>query len=225
MDLDIEVSRLNTVYGAYKDNKRILQKNIAETYPNRIQSLTERISGLEKDIALAESNKTEDFVQMTVDGKVYTDKKDAATAFLESCRQIRPDQKEKPVGSYKGFTLSASFDSFSKCFKVNVKNEISHEFELSSDAFGNLTRLENTLKNIPKKLETAKNSLAEVKHNLEIAKAEVDKPFPQLEELREKEERLAYLNKELSMENKEVTEDKEEKDKGEKDMTSEDIAI
>ncbi len=226
MDLDIEVSRLNTVYGAYKDNKRILQKNIAETYPNRIQSLTERISGLEKDISLAENNKTEDFVQMTVDGKVYTDKKDAATAFLESCRQIRPDQKEKPVGTYKGFALSASFDSFSKCFKVNVKNEISHEFELSSDAFGNLTRLENTLKSIPKKLETAKNSLAEVKHNLEIAKAEVDKPFPQLEELREKEERLAYLNKELSMENKEAADDKAEKSAVDKTQNkTNDIAI
>jgi hypothetical protein len=48
MDLDIEVSRLRTVFAAYQENKRDLQGKISKTYPEKIQILTERISGLEK---------------------------------------------------------------------------------------------------------------------------------------------------------------------------------
>jgi len=148
---------------------------------------------------------------MTVDGKVYTDKKEAGTAFLESCRNLKADQKEKPVGNYRGFNLSASFDTFSKCCCVTLKNNLSHKIEISSDIFGNITRLDNALNNLHKKLDAAKSNLEEVNHNLKTAKEEVDKPFSQLSELREKEARLEELNAELSMENREVSENKEEK--------------
>ena len=55
---------------------------------------------------------------------------------------------------------------------------------------------------MPAQLEEAQMKLSNVKHQLETAKAEVDKPFPQEAELAEKLERLAELNSLLNMDEK-----------------------
>ena len=209
MNLDIEVIRLRTIFGSYQDNKRDLQVKITKTYPEEIQNLTERIKGIEKDISIAKNNYTDTFSEMTVDGKIYTDKKAAGTAFLESCRKLKQGEKEKPIGRYKGFDMSASFDSFKTCYNIILKNNISYTIEIGNDIFGNITRIDNALDNLPQKCHNLKNKLEEVNNNLRLAKLEVDKPFSQLSELREKESRLKFLNLELSMENKEVSEEKE----------------
>ena len=55
---------------------------------------------------------------------------------------------------------------------------------------------------MPSQLEEAQTKLSNVEHQLETAKAEVDKPFPQEAELSEKLERLAELNALLNMDEK-----------------------
>ena len=230
MDLDIEVSRLRTIFAAYQENKRNMQENISRTYPEEIQRYTQRISGLEKDIALAQSTKTTEFTEMTVDGKIYTNKKEAVNALLESCRTMRLDQKEKSVGSYRGFDMSVSFDSHKSVFEIHLKSALTHKVEIGKDAFGNLTRIENALDNLPRQLETAKTKLSETEHNLKTAKEEAVKPFPQLEELREKETKLEQLNKELSSyekepDDKETNSSNEEKTEKENKNITEDITV
>ena len=71
--------------------------------------------------------------------------------------------------------------------------------EVGSDPLGNITRINNVLEAMPTQLEEAQTKLANVEHQLETAKAEVDKPFPQEAELSEKLERLAELNYLLNM--------------------------
>ncbi len=205
MDLDIEVNRLRTVFAGYQENKRTLQQNIAQTYPSQIQKLNNDISGLTKDMALAENNKTEEFNGMTVGEKTYTDKKEAGTAFLESVRSIRPGQDSKYIGEYRGFHMSASFNTFTKNFEVTLKSNMSYVIDVGQDVFGNITRIENAINGIPKKLEQSKTKLNDIEHSLAVAKEEVNKPFPQLDELREKEARLNKLNEELATDNVEDT--------------------
>ena len=74
--------------------------------------------------------------------------------------------------------------------------------EVGSDAIGNITRINNVLEAMPTQLEEAQTKLSNVEHQLETAKAEVDKPFPQEAELSEKLERLAELNVLLNMDEK-----------------------
>ena len=225
MDLDIEVSRLRTVFASFQENKRHLQEDISRTYPEKIQILTERIAGLEKDISLANSTKTKEFSEMTVNGKLYTDKKEAAAALLEACRSMRLDQKEKAIGSYRGFDMSVSYNSHSCNFEINLKSSLTHRVEVGKDPLGNLTRIENALAGLEKQLEPTKAKLAESEHNLQVAKEEVIKPFPQLEELREKETRLEELNRELSSDEKEADNPVAEKSEQEYQNDTEDIAI
>ena len=74
--------------------------------------------------------------------------------------------------------------------------------EVGTDPLGNITRINNALEAMPAQLEEAQTKLSNVEHQLETAKAEVDKPFPQEAELSEKLERLAELNALLNMDEK-----------------------
>lgn len=118
------------------------------------------------------------------------------------CKEIKGINASADVGEYLGFKLNVTFDSFNNKFVMNVKGAMSHPMEVGSDPLGNITRINNVLEAMPSQLEEAQMKLSNVKHQLETAKAEVDKPFPQEAELAEKLERLAELNSLLNMDEK-----------------------
>lgn len=74
--------------------------------------------------------------------------------------------------------------------------------EISTDAFGNITRINNKIGSMGNELSEAERKLANVKHQLETAKSEVQKPFAQEAELAEKLDRLNALNALLNMDEK-----------------------
>ena len=209
MDLEIDINRLRTVFSGYQESKRHLQADISKNYPEKIQRLTVLIKGLKTDKVIADNSKTNEFKSMTVKGMIYTDKKEAGTALLNACRKVKAGEKNIPVGEYRGFMLSATYDTFSNQYVLNAKGNVSHYVELGSDIYGNIMRIDNTLNGIEKKIASNITSLEETKNRLEIAKTEVKKPFPQLDELREKENRLNELNREFA-ENKSGNEKTEE---------------
>ena len=67
------------------------------------------------------------------------------------------------------------------------------------DPRGNLTRIDNALSQMPQRLEAVKNQLDNLYQQQAAAKAEVGKPFPQEQELRDKSARLAELDVLLNM--------------------------
>lgn len=176
----------------------ILQADISKNYPEKIQRLTVLIKGLKADKVIADNLKTNEFKSMTVKGMVYTDKKEAGTALLNACRKVNAGEKNIPVGEYRGFKLSATYDTFSNQYVLNAKGNVSHHIELGSDVYGNIMRIDNTLNGIEKKIASNTTSLEETKNRLEVVKIVVEKPFPQLNELREKENRLNELNREFA---------------------------
>ena len=74
--------------------------------------------------------------------------------------------------------------------------------EVGTDPLGNITRINNALEAMPAQLEEAQTKLSNVEHQLETAKAEVNKPFAQEAELSEKLDRLTALNALLNMNEK-----------------------
>ena len=65
--------------------------------------------------------------------------------------------------------------------------------------YGNITRIDNVINSISKKLDTEKNLLGEVEHQFETAREEVKRPFAKEDELNEKMARLSKINKELDI--------------------------
>lgn len=205
MDLDIQVSRLKLMKANHTSQKYRLEDNITQHYPQQIAHLKESIEGFSKDIQRYKRNKPlekEDF-SITVCGKEYSDKKEAGTALIAICKESKDIDASVDVGEYLGFSLKVKFDAFYRRFVLNVKGDMSHPIEIGVDPFGNLTRINNALEAMPAELEEAQTKLANVEHQLETAKIEVNKPFLQEAELSEKLERLAELDALLNMGEKE----------------------
>ena len=204
MDLDIQVSRLKLMKANHTSQIYRLEDNIAKNYPKQIEILQERIRGFQTDMETVRKNLPADKenFSMKVGNRIFTDKKEAGTAILAMCQEMDSLQQMVEIGEYAGMRMKVTFDSFNRKFVMSLKGELSHSFELGSDAFGNITRLHNVLDGMAGKLSEAETKLNNVTHQLETAKMEVQKPFPAEEELKEKMERLAELDALLNMDEK-----------------------
>ena len=202
MDLEIEVSRLKLVKANYLSQKYTLEDSLLKHYPREIRLTEERIKGYEADIALYEQHRSEDFPGMLLCGTHYAEKKDAGAAILEACKAMTsPEAKE--VGSYRGFTILLSYDIVAKVFRMILRGELSHTVELGSDIYGNIQRMENLFEALPVRLSACEKALVTLKEQMENAKAEVEKPFAQEQELSEKTARLAELDALLNIDKRE----------------------
>lgn len=222
-DLEIEVSRLKLVKANYLSQKYTLEDSLLKHYPGEIRLAHERIKGYEADVALYEQHRSEDFPGMLLCGTHYAEKKDAGTAILEACKAMTsPEAKE--IGTYRGFTLLLSYDVLSKVFRMTLRGELSHTVELGSDIHGNIQRMENMFEAFPVRLSACEKVLDTLKEQMENAKAEVEKPFAQEQELSEKTARLAELDALLNIDKRENDVlDAEPEHQDERTQTREDI--
>ena len=132
---------------------------------------------------------------------LLTDKDNAGAALLEAFKEVK-DSEPVPVGSYRGFQTALTAEGFYMDCILTLKGQMSHRVELGKDARGNLTRIDNVLNAIPARLNSQKVYLENLYAQMEAAKTELGKPFPQEEELRVKSARLAELNAELNIDDK-----------------------
>ena len=196
MDLDVQVGKLKLAKANYLSEKYDLEDKIIQYYPKKLSMIREQINAYESD--LSSTNEVEDFTGMTLQGKFYEEKELAGNALLLICKQDKtPNQKD--IGQYRGFELKLSYDSFYNYHKLILKKNATYQVELGTDVYGNITRIDNVISSISKKLETEKSLLSEVEHQFETAKEEVKRPFAKEDELNEKLARLSEVNKELDI--------------------------
>jgi N12 class adenine-specific DNA methylase/adenine-specific DNA methylase len=219
MDLDIAVQKLKLLKANHLSQKYALEDQIIKDFPQRISSLEQRIEGYKSDMAhlTRHTQPNEDgFSPMKIEGTVYTEKKAAGSAILEGCHAMTsPDAV--PLGQYRGFVMDLNFDSFSREYKITLKNELRHTTSIGTDIFGNIQRLDNLLSGFEDRLRTCEEELENSHTQLSNAKEQVNKPFPQEEELKTKSARLDELNIMLNMDKTENEIVDDERDEDEQD--------
>ncbi len=201
MDLDVAVSKLKLLKQNHLSQKYDLEDKIIKYYPQQIKQGEERIEGYMADIERAQENtfhNTENFSIMVVEDVTYDEKKGAGSAILAACKAMTSPEP-KVIGSYRGFNMELSFNSFEKEYVLTLVGSLRHSVSLGADIYGNITRLDNLISSMPDKLKACEERVGDTRVQLENAKAEVERPFPQEEELSQKMERLAELNALLDM--------------------------
>ena len=135
-------------------------------------------------------------------GGTVREKKAAGDAILGLCKSMTsPDPI--PIGQYRDFDMELSFDTFSREYKITMIHQLRHTVTLGTDIFGNIQRLDNTLGAFEERMTACAEQLENTRVQLENAKAEVQKPFPQEEELKTKSARLNELNAMLNLDKRE----------------------
>ncbi len=201
MDLDIQVSKLKLMKANHTSQIYRLETDIARTYPVQIAAAKTRIEGLKQDIKMAAPlvNADKDHFSITIGGNIITDKKEAGTALIAACAGLKAVNTSGTIGEYQGFQLSASYNAFYQHYELTIKGKCSYTMEVGKDALGNIQRLNNVLSGLDKRLQDAEQNLDTLEKQLETAREEVTKPFPQEAELSAKQERLTELNALLNM--------------------------
>ena len=201
MNLDVEVAKLRLMKADYQSNQFKLEDQILKQYPEEIRQAQERAKGYRADMALLEAHPLpkDGFVGMAIKGKRIADKEAAGKMLLEACR-LSPHDME--LGEYRGMKMTVDYDSYRQEVKLVLRGEMSHTVTMGTDVYGNLTRIENALANMPQKLEKAEERIAELERQTEQARAELGKPFAQEKELEAKAARLAELNAALNIDEK-----------------------
>ena len=205
MDLDIDVSRLKLLKANHLSQRYALEDQIIKEFPQKIKSLEQRIEGFKVDIDQLKRNtepNEDGFSPMYMPGGVVRDKKDAGDAILGLCKSMTtPDPIS--IGQYRGFDMELSFDTFSREYKITLIHQLRHTVTLGTDIFGNIQRLDNALGAFEERMAACVEQLENTHVQFENAKVEVQKPFPQEEELKSKTERLNELNALLNLDKKE----------------------
>ena len=200
MDLDVEVSRLKIMKADHKSKQYRLEDSLLRHFPEQIEKLKGCIQAIQEDMKTLEAHPhpTDGFVGMTVLADDLTDKDNAGAALIEAAKKATGlDPVE--VGTYRGFTMSVTLEDFGKKYVLTMQGRLRHQATLGSDPRGNLIRLDNALAQMPQRLKAFQTQLDETCHQQEAAKAELGKPFPFEEELRDKTARLIFLDAELNL--------------------------
>ena len=138
---------------------------------------------------------------MKIGEVLHAEKQAAGEAILLACQNMRSPEPV-PLGEYRGFTMTLSFDTFSREYQIELKNKMRHRVSLGSDINGNIIRIDNALDNIEKKLQHVMEQHENVTKQYKTAKLEVTKPFVSEDELQQKTRRLDELNILLNMDEK-----------------------
>ncbi|GHV36782.1 hypothetical protein FACS18949_16560 [Clostridia bacterium] len=191
MSLDNDVAKLRMLKSEHNSQHYRLEDDILKTYPQQIVGATARISGIEQDLAAYAVEKekcsevvmvngaasaSQKFPGMLINGVTHVEKEPAGKALLECCKGVT-DKSDKFIGEYMGFKMSVAFDSFSKQFRLLLRGNPTYQLDLGTDAFGNITRINHALDDLPKRLEGQQSQLDNLHKQQESAKAELAQPL------------------------------------------------
>ena len=216
-DLDSQVTKLKLLKANHEGQRYMLEDRLIQFFPKAINGTKEQIQGLEGDLAVLQAHPQPDkeHFSITVAGQTYTERKAAGQAIIDACTKMTDVSQRVELGEYRGFPMTLWADTATQKFQVTMKQNLSHTIELGSDPVGNIARLDNALAAIAENLEQNKGKLENLTAQMEEAKLEVKRPFPQEQELVEKTSRLNVLRIALNMDGKSTG--KRERDKEELD--------
>jgi hypothetical protein len=221
MMLENEVKELNLMKSEHTNTVFDMQQTVA-SYPEQHEKLETVLANLRADredlrkLPIDSETKLPMF-KITIAGKEYTDKKEAATALEDTILDFvkNSSDKSKEIGEFQGFKLSVSASMLGNepDISIAMQGNANHSCVLTSNFTVNLKRMESTLYKIDLRIDNVRNKLTKLNADFENAEKIVRTPFPQQAALEEKTERLSTLTDEL---NKAAAEAKRNKPKQER---------
>ncbi len=203
METDNEIGRLMILKSSWKTGQIELSKKISK-YPEQMERKEKWINILRKDLETYRANKPEEF-RMVVGGREYTERAKAAEHFLICTRRLGVETgASMEVGSYAGFSVRL-VRKFRDDVEIQLCGKGVYQADCGESELGNITRIVNLAERLTERLEDQKAELENLKLQMETAKREYGKPFPDEERLMELQKKKVQLD--LALEFKDGGED------------------
>ena len=187
MELEVAVSQLKIMQADHRSKQYQMEDRLTAGLPKEQAEVKQTIVGILADIASRDSHTV---FSMRIGRRLYTDKGEAGKALTEALKGSYSDPKK--IGALGSFGLESQLDCFG-VVSVVITGARRYHIEMGVDPRGNITRIENALKNLEGRLEKAQERLAYLENEEKTIQSELQKPFPREKELEEKQARLNEL--------------------------------
>ena len=210
MEIDNQVGTLRLLKSNWQSERVTYKRDIEVNCPNKIASSEKGITLSSEDVETYAQNKNGDF-RIELKGVMYNERAKAAETLnaIKTAYEYELNQssildsskhdalrKGAKIGKYRGFEIYFS-KVYSYSVEVELRGKLKHKRELGDSVIGNITRIENLFEEIPKVLKNYEAQLADAQKQLEVATAEIGKPFEHEERLSTLIARQSQLNIEL----------------------------
>ena len=217
MELDMEMARLRDLESRYKKELFALQDKVRKEFPEQIQRQELYLERVRKDVVLVKEKYNPDRFEINVGGTVYSDivedgKKNGGLALMDA---LFHNKTGTVVAEYCGFKISLNpIELLSNERSITLSGAGQYKMDIGESASGNLTRLENFIKEFSAREERAVKRLESTKADFEVAKEQVKVPFEHKDKIMELNTELSELNAELDLNKREevVIDDEESGD-------------
>lgn len=223
MELDMEMARLRDLESRYKKELFALQDKVRKEFPEQIQRQELYLERVRKDVELVKEKYNPERFEISVNGMVYSDsvedgKKNGGLALMDA---LFHSKTGTVVAEYCGFKISLNpIELLSNERSITLSGAGQYKMDIGESASGNLTRLENFIKEFAAREERAVKRLESTRADFEVAKEQVKVPFEHKDKIMELNTELSELNAELDLNKREeVVIDDEES--GEEPVTAE----
>ena len=206
MELDMEMARLRDLESRYKKELFALQDKVRKEFPEQIQRQELYLERVRKDVELVKDKYNPERFEINVGGTVYADsvedgKKNGGLALMDA---LFHNKTGTVVAEYCGFKISLNpIELLSNERSITLSGAGQYKMDIGESASGNLTRLENFIKEFAAREERAVKRLESTKADFEVAKEQVKVPFEHKDKIIELNTELSELNAELDLNKRE----------------------
>lgn len=198
IDVDNEVARLTLLKTTYDNHKYKMEDNYKTQYPNLINNAKNRVKNIEEDIIIRNLNYNDNKFEISIKGNLYDNREDAGTILKTIIdNETSYEEKSLKINLY-GFEVYLKKQHIGSS-KLIIKGTENYTVEVGDSSHGNITRLENVLKNMENTIANLNNKIEEYQRNLEQSKLEFEKPFEHEKLLTDKLKRQFELNELLDI--------------------------
>lgn len=185
VQLDDDVKNLTNAKKRHENDQYKFKDSMARS-EREIPRMEQHLTKLKKDAALVESNP--EFKLQLTNGKVYTDRKEAAEA-LEMARANTKDPYGNGVrlGTYKGLHVYKNGE------RMELRSDHGGEYSTGDS----LASVEHVARNIGKNATAYETEINRKRNEIENLKSQIGKPFGKQNELDEKLARTKTIEDEL----------------------------
>ena len=206
MELDMEMARLRDLESRYKKELFALQDKVRKEFPEQIQRQELYLERVRKDVELVKDKYNSERFEISVNGTVYSDsvedgKKNGGLALMDA---LFHNKTGTVVAEYCGFKISLNpIELLSNERSITLSGAGQYKMDIGESANGNLTRLENFVKEFAAREERAVKRLESTKADFEVATEQVKVPFEHKDKIMELNTELSELNAELDLNKRE----------------------
>lgn len=206
VQVDSEVRRLEMLRRQWQANRYNIQDRLAKEM-RALPALERYAEDLNADI---ENHPPPEKFTVTLDGREYTDRKEAGETIQKvSGKMFREHQEGRPsvrtVGEYAGYKLVINSSKGTE--RLFFKDRAEGQATITESASGTIQSLEYQAgKGLKESLKNVERNIEETRTAIEKLKPELEKPFGQEDKLRELVKKQEELEKALDMDKGEMTE-------------------